>query len=144
MPAEIDPAFTELPSRQLADAALTRLRELGCEHGDFRLERSRDNYLSLHDARLDGSQDAEDVGFAVRVVHDGSWGFASAVQDGSPIVSELRVFPAEDDDNPYGKWSAEREGSLAEAPPGGLTTRKLRQVTLDRYLRELLPDAMRA
>ena len=79
MPAEIDAAFTELPLRQLADAALTRLRQLGCEHGDFRIERSRDTYLSLHDARLDGTQDSENLGFAVRVVHDGSWGFASAV-----------------------------------------------------------------
>ncbi|MGZ4589694.1 MAG: TldD/PmbA family protein [Actinomycetes bacterium] len=79
MPAEIDAAFTALPMRALAEAALTRLTELGVEHGDFRLERIRDNHLSLHDARLDGSQDREDVGFAVRVVHDGSWGFASGV-----------------------------------------------------------------
>ena len=98
MPAEIDAAFTELPSRQLADAALTRLRELGCEHGDFRLERSRDNYVSLHDARLDGSQDSEDVGFAVRVVHDGSWGFASAVDltvESAVAVAEQAVAVAQ-------------------------------------------------
>jgi len=94
VPAEIDAAFTELPLRQLADAALTRLRELGCEHGDFRVERIRDTYLSLHDARLDGSQDSEDLGFAVRVVHDGSWGFASAVDltpDSAVAVAEQAV-----------------------------------------------------
>jgi len=91
VPAEIDAAFTELPSRQLAAAALTRLRELGCEHGDFRLERTRDNYLSLHDARLDGSQDSEDLSFAVRVVHDGSWRFASAVD----LTAESAVAVAE-------------------------------------------------
>jgi TldD protein len=79
VPAEMDPAFTELPMRSLADAALSRLRQLGVEHGDFRFERIRDNHLSLHDGRLDGSQDSEDVGFAVRVVHEGSWGFASGV-----------------------------------------------------------------
>ena len=39
MPAEIDAAFTDLPLRQLADAALSRRRELGAEHADFRLER---------------------------------------------------------------------------------------------------------
>jgi TldD protein len=94
VPAEIDAAFTELPLRQLADAALTRLRELGCENGDFRVERIRDTYLSLHDARLDGSQDSEDLGFAVRVVHDGSWGFASAVDltpDSAVAVAEQAV-----------------------------------------------------
>ena len=79
MAAEIDPAFTDLPLRRLADAALTRARELGAEHADFRLERIRDQHLSLHDARLDGAADSEDLGFAVRVVHDGSWGFASGV-----------------------------------------------------------------
>ena len=79
MPVEIDPAFTALPLRGLADAALARARELGSEHADFRLERIRDQHLSLHDARLDGAVDSEDLGFAVRVVHDGSWGFASGV-----------------------------------------------------------------
>jgi len=98
VPAEIDAAFTELPSRQLAAAALTRLRELGCEHGDFRLERTRDNYLSLHDARLDGSQDSEDLSFAVRVVHDGSWGFAlhqvgRLVEAGEPTRARPAIPP---------------------------------------------------
>jgi len=77
--AEIDAAFTSLPLRALADAALDRARALGAEHADFRLERIRDQHLSLHDARLDGATDSEDVGIAVRVVHDGSWGFASGV-----------------------------------------------------------------
>ena len=40
---------------------------------------SQDSHLSLHDARLDGTRDGEDLGFAVRVLHDGSWGFASHV-----------------------------------------------------------------
>ena len=79
MAAEIDPAFTTLPLRGLADAALARASELGAEHADFRLERIRDQHLSLHDARLDGAIDSEDIGFAVRVVHDGTWGFASGV-----------------------------------------------------------------
>ena len=79
MPAEIDAAFTDLPLRTLADAALSRARELGAEHADLRVERIRDQSLRLRDARLDGSSDHEDVGFAVRVVHDGSWGFASDV-----------------------------------------------------------------
>ena len=80
MPAEIDQVFTDLPLRRLADAALSRARELGVEHADLRLERVRDQHVRLHDARLDGAGDGEDVGFAVRVVHDGSWGFASDVE----------------------------------------------------------------
>ena len=79
VPAEIDPAFLALPMRPLADAALQRARELGAAHADFRLERIRSQGISLRDGRLEGSHDGEDVGFAVRVVHEGTWGFAAAV-----------------------------------------------------------------
>ncbi|MDQ1616715.1 MAG: TldD protein, partial [Actinomycetota bacterium] len=79
MPAQIDDAFLSLPLRTLADAALSRARELGVQHADFRLERIRGSRLSLHDGRLDGLSDSEDTGFAVRVVHDGTWGFAAGV-----------------------------------------------------------------
>src|SRR5664279_3658229 len=76
---EVDSAFLALPLRELAGSALTRARELGAQHADFRLERTRMASLSLRDARLDSSSDTEDVGLAVRVVHDGAWGFASGI-----------------------------------------------------------------
>ncbi|GAA2089611.1 TldD/PmbA family protein [Actinomadura alba] len=76
---QIDPAFAALPLRALADAALARARELGAEHADFRLERIRSQTLRLHDAALETSLDADDVGLAVRVVKDGTWGFASGI-----------------------------------------------------------------
>ncbi len=79
MPQDIDPTFLALPMRALADAALQRAQDLGVEHADFRLERIRDQNISLRDGRLEGSHDGEDVGFAVRVVHAGTWGFAAAV-----------------------------------------------------------------
>ncbi len=59
---EISPAFLALPARQLADAALSRARELGAEHADFRLERIRVGGLDLRDGQLDSSTDSEDVG----------------------------------------------------------------------------------
>ena len=59
---DIDPAFTALPLRKLADAALSRARSLGAEHADIRVRAHQDAHLSLHDARLDGSRDGEDVG----------------------------------------------------------------------------------
>jgi TldD protein len=76
---QIDPDFLALPMRALAEVALQRARELGAEHADFRLERIRSQDLTLRDGRLDGSHDGEDVGFSVRVVRDGTWGFAAAV-----------------------------------------------------------------
>ncbi|MEV6985190.1 TldD/PmbA family protein [Sphaerisporangium sp. NPDC051017] len=76
---QIDPDFLALPLRQLADAALQRARDLGAEHADFRLERVRGETLSLFDARLEGSMDADDLGYAVRVIRDGTWGFAAGI-----------------------------------------------------------------
>ncbi|HSV64468.1 MAG TPA: TldD/PmbA family protein [Mycobacteriales bacterium] len=76
---DIDPAFLELPLRRLADAALGRARELGAEHADFRLERIRTQSISLRDSLLENALNGEDVGFAVRVVHEGTWGFAAGV-----------------------------------------------------------------
>ncbi|MFG3078906.1 TldD/PmbA family protein [Streptomyces sp. NPDC048225] len=79
MPHSIDPAFTALPLRALADAALARARALGAEHADFRLERVRNASWRLRDAKPAGSSDTTDLGYAVRVVHGGTWGFASGV-----------------------------------------------------------------
>ena len=77
---DMDPSFLALPARALADVALDRARELGAEHADFRLERTRVSTLSLRDAKLDSSADTEDLGLAVRVIHDGAWGFASGIE----------------------------------------------------------------
>jgi len=79
MPQQIDAAFLALPMRTLAEAALERAQQQGAEHADFRLERIRGQHLSLRDGRLEGTHDGEDVGFGVRVVHGGTWGFAAAV-----------------------------------------------------------------
>ncbi|MEV4505726.1 TldD/PmbA family protein [Streptomyces klenkii] len=80
MPHEIDESFLALPLRPLADAALARARALGADHADFRLERVRSASWRLRDARPAGTSDTTDLGYAVRVVHGGSWGFASGVE----------------------------------------------------------------
>ncbi|MFE7613839.1 TldD/PmbA family protein [Streptomyces celluloflavus] len=78
-PHALDETFLALPLRALADAALARARALGAEHADFRLERVRSAARRLRDGRLSGSSDTTDLGYAVRVVHGGAWGFASGV-----------------------------------------------------------------
>jgi TldD protein len=91
MPREIDPTFLELPRHSLADAALQRARELGASHADFRLERIRGQRIQLRDGRVEGTADDEDCGFAVRVVLDGTWGFAAAAD----LTPEAAVAAAE-------------------------------------------------
>jgi len=75
----IDPEFTALPLRELADAALAQARSLGAQHADFRAERIRGQQIGLSDGNPQTLFDAEDTGLAVRVIVDGTWGFASAV-----------------------------------------------------------------
>jgi TldD protein len=75
----LDPGFTALPHRALGDAALQRARELGVSHADFRFERVRWQDVRVRDGALQGAADDVDTGFAVRVIHQGAWGFASGV-----------------------------------------------------------------
>ncbi|MDP9073852.1 MAG: TldD/PmbA family protein [Actinomycetota bacterium] len=90
----IDPSFLDLDRRRLADAALARARQLGASHAEFRLERVRDARLRVRDCQLEGASDHTDTGFSVRVVHDGTWGFAADVDltlDAAARVAELAV-----------------------------------------------------
>ncbi len=76
---DVDPDFLSLPYRRLGDIALDRARDFGVDHAEFRFERIRYQSLTARDGVLQGAQDAEDLGFAVRVIHKGAWGFASGV-----------------------------------------------------------------
>jgi TldD protein len=84
----IDAEFAALPLRDLADAALSEAARAGAGHADFRVERIRGQRLQLADARLQAQSDADDSGLAVRVIVDGTWGFASAV-DLTPEAARL-------------------------------------------------------
>lgn len=78
----IDPDFLALPMREAAAAALQAAHEAGASHADVRVERLRGQDLTVRNGRLERLNDAVTVGLAVRVVHDGTWGFTS-----SPDVS---------------------------------------------------------
>ena len=95
--SQIDSAFTDLAPERLADAALASARQRGADHADFRLERIRVGTLRLRDGQLDTSADTEDLGIAVRVVHDGAWGFASGVDrtpEAAATLSEQAIAAA--------------------------------------------------
>jgi TldD protein len=86
---EIDPEFTALPLQAIADAALSRARQLGAEHADVRVEHINTGLLALHDAKLETSHGGDDWGLSVRVVHDGVWGFAGGVRLTADAAAEL-------------------------------------------------------
>ena len=63
----------------MADAALDAARTLGADHADFRVQRVRGQRIALSDGKLESLSDGDDSGLAVRVIVDGTWGFAAAV-----------------------------------------------------------------
>ncbi len=82
-PDAIDEEFRSLPLQALADAALQVARDGGATYAAFRLERILGTSLRLRDADVEGANDTEDVGYSIRVIVDGTWGFAADV-DRSP------------------------------------------------------------
>ena len=79
-PGAIDPDFLSLPLRAMADAALQRARDLGAEHADLRVERVTGQLLRLRDGAVATARDWSTVGLAVRVIVEGTWGFASHLE----------------------------------------------------------------
>jgi TldD protein len=77
MTREIDPVFLALPLDRLADAALARAKQRGATYADFRLERLRGQTIVARDRELQTSVGTESIGFSVRVVFKGAWGFAA-------------------------------------------------------------------
>jgi TldD protein len=75
----IDPEFTAYPLAALAGNALQRATELGAEHADFRAERILAQQIILSDGTPETLDDSDTLGLAVRVVVDGTWGFAATV-----------------------------------------------------------------
>ena len=129
VPAE----FLALPLATLADAALTRARDLGASYAALRVVSTRQQLLALHDLDLETSITADDVGLAVRVVHDGCWGFAAgmvlapeeatrlaeravAVARASRPVSTERVMLADEPAYPDRQWSSPYEVDPFDVP----------------------------
>ena len=69
--------FLDLPLDRLSDSALQRCRDFGAEHADVRIELLTEQALSLRDGVVEGSHDGRILGLAVRVLIDGTWGFAA-------------------------------------------------------------------
>jgi TldD protein len=74
---DVDPDFLALPLRALADAALSAARAAGATHADLRVHRLLTQSIRLRDGAVQSAVDGAELGVAVRVVVDGTWGFAS-------------------------------------------------------------------
>jgi TldD protein len=64
--------------RDLTDRALDAATAAGASYADVRIERLERQVISVKNGRPDGLVEDESVGFGIRVVVDGAWGFASS------------------------------------------------------------------
>lgn len=70
----VDADFLELPRFELADAALSAAAAAGASHADLRIHRITTEIIQLRDGELEMSVVNREVGLAVRVIVDGTWG----------------------------------------------------------------------
>jgi len=77
-PAEALFAAPNQELKSLADAALSTAKAAGASYADIRINRYRNQFLFTRDRRVQNIVNTEDFGFGVRVLVDGTWGFASS------------------------------------------------------------------
>ena len=107
----VDPAWgpergplSGLPLEDLCDAALGRAQAAGVRSGEVRIEHIRSQLVSLRDGELETAVDDVELGLGIRVVREGSLGFAA--------TAELHVDGAAE--------AADRAVALAEASRGAM------------------------
>ena len=71
-------AQTSTELRDLADAALASAKKVGASYADIRINRYHVQFIFTRDRRVQNIVNTEDYGFGVRVIVDGTWGFASS------------------------------------------------------------------
>ncbi|HWF30014.1 MAG TPA: TldD/PmbA family protein [Mycobacterium sp.] len=84
----IDADFLDLPRHALAEAALSAATKAGASHADLRVHRVSTEIIQLRDGELETAVISREVGLAVRVIVDGTWGFASHAELSPSVAAE--------------------------------------------------------
>jgi TldD protein len=63
---------------EFAELALKRIAASGAEYGDIRIQDSSTEHIEGEDRRIASIRDIKDIGFGVRVLYHGAWGFAAS------------------------------------------------------------------
>lgn len=64
--------------KKMADSAMFTAKNNGASYSDFRLSNFRLQNISTREQVIQSIRDSENFGFSVRVIIDGSWGFAAS------------------------------------------------------------------
>ncbi|MEK7857092.1 MAG: DNA gyrase modulator, partial [Acidobacteriota bacterium] len=80
------PAFAEINKDALAEVALATAKKLGASYADIRINRYRLEAVSTRERQVQNLSSGQNFGFGVRVLVNGTWGFAA-----SPILTAEEV-----------------------------------------------------
>jgi TldD protein len=78
--ALLEAGITTAQKKQLADVALNTAKSLGATYTDVRIGRYLNQSISTREKRVQGIQSSESFGVGIRVIVNGTWGFASTNQ----------------------------------------------------------------
>ncbi|ODQ96620.1 TldD/PmbA family protein [Mycolicibacterium holsaticum] len=84
----VDADFLELPRHALADAALSAAVAAGASHADLRIHAITTELVQLRDGELETAVVNREIGLAVRVIVDGTWGFASHAELRTDVAAD--------------------------------------------------------
>ena len=79
-PTDLIGAVTKIPTedqKKLADAALERARSAGASYADVRIGRYLNQFIQCRDLKIQGITNTESYGCGIRVIANGTWGFAA-------------------------------------------------------------------
>lgn len=79
----------------LAEIALDLAKRSGASYADFRIGRSEQEHIAARERRLEAFHSSFTVGFGVRVLVDGSWGFAGSELIGADEVKRVVALAVE-------------------------------------------------
>ena len=76
--ARLPVVMQDLNWDELAELAITRIRNSGADYGDIRIIHSTTQTIRGEDRRIASVREFRDSGFGVRVLTQGAWGFAAS------------------------------------------------------------------
>ncbi|OBG12184.1 peptidase C69 [Mycolicibacterium celeriflavum] len=87
-PRRVDGDFLDLPRHALADAAMSAALSAGASYADLRIHAITSEIVQLRDSELQTAVVDREIGLAVRVIVDGTWGFASHAELSADVAAE--------------------------------------------------------
>lgn len=87
-PRRVDADFLALPRQHLADAALSAALAAGATYADLRIHAITSELVQLRDGELETAVIDREIGLAVRVIVDGTWGFASHAELAPAVAAD--------------------------------------------------------